>query len=198
MKKSIKISLLTLLALGTLNHAKAQNLWDILNKENIQDAIENVAADFIDFSIVGAWSYQGSAVQLSSDSMLAEVGSTLTASTLESKIDGYLKQVGIEPGAVSFTFNADSTMVVKTARREVSGTYAYDQERTELTMTLSKVPITAKVEVLASSFSILFNVDKLLQFVQSISDKSSNAQIAAVSATLSAYDGMLVGFSFAK
>ncbi len=196
MKKTIKILAFSLLTFAGVSQAKAQSLKDLFNVDNVKDALENVAADYIDFSIVGAWQYKGAAVQLSSDSKLAEVGSNLAASSVESKLDEYLQKVGIKPGTMGFTFNDDGSMEVKAVNRTLTGTYVYDKDARELKMTISKVPVTAKVEVLASSFSILFNTDKLLELVKTITQKSSNSTLSTISTTLSAYDGMLVGFSF--
>ncbi len=198
MKQRFKFIALLVVALVSMNSAKAQSLKDIFGGGSIMDVIEDVASDYIDFSIVGSWQYEGSAVELTSDSKLAEVGSSLASGTAEAKVDEYLAKVGIKPGAMGFTFTNDGNMSVTLAGRTFDGTYTYNAETSELEMKISKIPVKAEVKVLASSFAILFKTDALLNFVKTISSKSSNSTISSLSSTLSAYEGMKAGFSFEK
>jgi hypothetical protein len=55
-----------------------------------------------------------------------------------------------------------------------------------------------RMTVNGENINILFEANKLLELVKTISAKSSNATITAIGAVVKAYDGMNIGFECKK
>ena len=103
----------------------AQSLKDLLNKENIEKVV-NAVTNNSNIDMTGTWTFTGSALELESDNLLQQAGGTLASSALEKKLDEQLNKIGIKPGQLSFTFNADSTFTANAGSKPVNGSYSYD------------------------------------------------------------------------
>ena len=99
-----------IIALALPSGIHAQSLKDLLNKENIEKVV-NAVTNNSNIDMTGTWTFTGSALELESDNLLQQAGGTLASSALEKKLDEQLNKIGIKPGQLSFTFNADSTLL---------------------------------------------------------------------------------------
>lgn len=195
-RKSWKYLFLVALALPTGNHA--QSLKDLLNKENIEKVV-NAVTDNNHVNMTGTWNYTGTALEFESDNLLQKAGGSLASATVEKKLDEQLEKIGIKPGQLSFTFNADSTFTVSVGSKPLKGTYSYDASTQKANLKLAKiVGLNAKVNCTSSQLDLLFNADKLLQLLTSLSSKSNNNTLKSIGSLAESYDGMLVGLGMEK
>ena len=128
-----------------------------------------------------------------------KAGGAVAATTAEAKLNEQLSKVGIKPGQMSFTFNADSTFNAKLGAKTLKGTYVYDATEKHVTMKFVRlINMNAKVNCTSGSMDLLFESDKLLKLITFLSSKSSNATLKTISSLASSYDGMMLGFSLEK
>jgi len=133
MKKSVfSLAFIATLLLVSAN-SQAQSLKDLFNKENVEKVVSAVTGkNTVDMT--GTWSYTGAAIEFESDNLLMKAGGAVAATTAEAKLNEQLSKVGIKPGQMSFTFNADSTFNAKLGTKTLKGTYVYDATEKHVTM----------------------------------------------------------------
>lgn len=198
MKKSVfSLAIIATLMLTTTS-SQAQSLKDLLNMGNVEKVISAVTGKNT-VEMIGTWSYTGAAVEFESDNLLMKAGGAVAASTAEAKLNEQLSKVGIKPGQMSFTFNTDSTFNVKLGARTLSGSYSYSASDKKVNLKFVKlIGMSAKVNCTSGNMDLLFDADKLLKLISSLSSKSSNATLKTISTLASKYDGVLLGFSLGK
>ena len=199
MKKYASIAFSTLIAiLLACPCAQAQGLKDLLNRENVEKIVSAVTGANL-AEMTGTWVYTGAAVEFESDNLLAKAGGAVAANTLADKLDEQLQKLGFREGALSFTFEADSTFQATLGGKPVKGTYSYDQADNHVTLKLARlVPLKATLKYTSAQMDLLFNFDRLLDLVQLLAGKSGNSTLEAVSSIADGYDGLLMGFAFRK
>lgn len=179
-------------------NSQAQSLKDLFNKGNIEKVVSTVTGK-TSINMIGTWTYSGSAIEFESDNMLNKAGGAVAAGVAEKKLDEQLSKVGIKNGQMTYTFNADSTFSAKLGTRDLKGTYSYDASSQQVKMKFAKLlPLNAKVNCTSTSMDLLFNSDKLLKLITTLSGKSNNSTLKTISSLASSYDGMMLGFSLKK
>ncbi|MDR0894224.1 MAG: DUF4923 family protein [Prevotellaceae bacterium] len=199
MKKSVFF--LTLIALLLTTTVSAQSWKDLFNKENIEKAVdavtgkEQTAAD-----LNGTWSYTGAAVEFESDNVLAKAGGVVASATAEEKLNEQLSKLGIVAGKMTFTFDADSTFTATVGTRSIKGIYTYvaADKKVNLQFMNGLIHATSYVTCTSSTLDALFEADKVLAIVTFLAGKTNNSTLKAISSLAANYNGMRLGFSFAK
>ena len=74
--------LVAALLLATASNLQAQSLKDLLNKENIEKAVNAVTGKNT-ASMTGTWMFTGSALAFESDNLLQKAGGSLAANAVE-------------------------------------------------------------------------------------------------------------------
>ena len=199
MKKSVFGQMLVAaLLLATASNLQAQSLKDLLNKENIEKAVNAVTGKNT-ASMTGTWMFTGSALAFESDNLLQKAGGSLAANAVEKKLDGFLGKVGIEPGEMSFTFNSDSTFQTQIKGKTLKGTYQYDSSTQKVNLKFSKLlKLNTTVNCTSEQMELLFPSDRLLDLVTFLASKSNNATLQSISSLAESYDGMMLGFTLQK
>lgn len=199
MKKSVFGQMLVAaLLLATASNLQAQSLKDLLNKENIEKAVNAVTGKNT-ASMTGTWMFTGSALAFESDNLLQKAGGSLAANAVEKKLDGFLGKVGIEPGEMSFTFNSDSTFQTQIKGKSLKGTYRYDSSTQKVNLKFSKLlKLNTTVNCTSEQMELLFPSDRLLDLVTFLASKSNNATLQSISSLAESYDGMMLGFTLQK
>ena len=199
MKKSVFGQMLVAaLLLATASNLQAQSLKDLLNKENIEKAVNAVTGKNT-ASMTGTWMFTGSALAFESDNLLQKAGGSLAANAVEKKLDGFLGKVGIEPGEMSFTFNSDSTFQTQIKGKTLKGTYQYDPSTQKVNLKFSKLlKLNTTVNCTSEQMELLFPSDRLLDLVTFLASKSNNATLQSISSLAESYDGMMLGFTLQK
>lgn len=183
-----------------------QSLKDLFNKENIMEAVGTVVKelDVIPENIEGEWSYSGIAVRLTGDNALANAASTLAAGQIEETLDGYLEKIGLRQDTFSYTFNADSTFVTVSGKIKFPGTYSFSPEDDSIILDYGKsgrlggVSLRAEAAVSLTAMELLFNADKLLDFIEKISSVAGDTALKSVGALAGQYDGIKIGFELSR
>jgi len=123
---------------------------------------------------------------------------------LEKKLKTYCAKVGIVEGMFNYVFNSDSTFTNALKKKTLKGTFSVnsDEKTVELKYALGgklKVTtLTAHVVISGDELSLLFNADKLLDFLTKLSSISDNSTLKLVNKLASEYDGMMLGFELKK
>ena len=143
-------------------------------------------------------------MKLVSEDLLKSAAAGVAAGQVEDKLDGYVQKIGIKPGAFGFTFSEDNTFTTTFKGKNIPGTYTLDEQAKTLTLTYGKTSfmkgftMTATVNITTSQLDLMFNADKLLDFIGKVSATSKNATLSAISAVAEQYDGMKLGFELTK
>ncbi len=189
--------------------ASAFSLKDVVNSDNVATAVTTAVTAATGGTTVsastltGTWAYSAPAVKLESDNALTEAAGSLATSTIESKLSSAYTKAGITSGKFSFTFSEDLTFSCTTGSKTLSGQYAINEDGTiKLTFkavgTINLGSVDVEAEISTSSLKLLFNADKLLEIVSSVSTSSSNTSLQTLNTFLSKYDGVLIGFELTK
>ena len=181
---------------------KGQSLKDILNSSAVKNAVTSVTGGkAVTFeNLQGTWMYVNPALQLEGDNALKNVAGSLAATEAEKKMKEYCAKVGIVEGVFNYVFNSDSTFTSALKRGSLKGTYSVSPEDKTVTLryTVGNKKLTAHVVLSGNELTLLFNADKLLKFLSTVSSISSNTTLKAINKLASEYDGMMLGFDLKK
>lgn len=186
---------------------KGQSLKDILNSSAVKNAVTSVTGGkAVTFeNLQGTWMYVNPALQLEGDNALKNVAGSLAATEAEKKMKEYCAKVGIVEGVFNYVFNSDSTFTSALKRGSLKGTYSVSPEDKTVTLRytvgnkkLIVSTLTAHVVLSGNELTLLFNADKLLKFLSTVSSISSNTTLKAINKLASEYDGMMLGFDLKK
>ena len=158
-------------------------------------------------SLNGTYKYDGVAVSATSSEggVLANLAGTAVTSGIEAKADGYLAKVGIKPGAMTWTFNADdNTFVLNVAGLSLDGNYKVGEGEKTVTLTfgkkLSYLSMTGTLESSLNGAKMLFTADKAMSLIKKVAALAgqSSKEVAAVSKLADGYDNYRIGFKLSK
>ena len=177
--------------------ADAQDLKGILSgvaKAVVGDKATTAA------SLVGTWDYVGPDCQLKGDDVLTNIGGEAAGEEVEQKVEAIYNKAGLN--TIQFTFNEDNTCSYTVKGKKVEGTYEFDAEAKTVTIKAGKlgVKVTAHIVTLGSNMSFVFDADKILSVVKTITGVASkiNSSAATINALASKFDGMMIGFELKK
>ena len=81
----------------------------------------------------------------------------------------------------------------------MSGTYTLDLENKKITLKYKSVgSVSPQIAKNGNTISILYDADKFLNFLTSISAVSTNATVASLNTLLKSYEGLLIGIELQK
>ena len=84
----------------------------------------------------------------------------------------------------------------------MEGTYEFDADAKTVTIKAGKlgVKVTAHIVTLGSNMSFVFDADKILSVVKTITGVASkiNSSAATINALASKFEGMMIGFELKK
>ena len=196
---------------GNLSANKNQETTEVAQKPALGQGsgsmLENLLGNILGASkklskeaIVGTWNFQSSACVFESKNLLMKAGGEVAAAKLEEKVNAALQKVGITPGSCSYTFNADGTFTSVMFGRTLKGTYKLDAENKKITMFYlgGIMQSTAQIVLVNNKLSLLYDSDKLLKIVNTMSTFSGSTAAKALAQILNAYDGMLIGMDLTK
>lgn len=185
---------------------QAQSLKDLLNKDNLKNIVENVVTqlDVLPENITGTWEFTGSAVKFTSDNMLMNAASELASSQVEQKLDEYLQKIGLKEGAFSYVFKQDSTFTTTFNKAAFPGRYTFSPEADTIELDygrsgkLKGITLKTQVTVGPQTMELLFNADKIIDFIGKISSSAGDSGLGVLSSLVSQYDGMKIGFELKR
>jgi len=149
-------------------------------------------------SIVGTWTYSAPKVVFESESVLAQIGSSVASSSIEKKLSSVLNKVGFKAGSSTFVFNSDGTCTLTLSKKTMNGTYTYNSSTNVMTIkgALGVTSISPTVSVTGNQMYMVFDADKLLSMATSLSGSTSN--LGTLSNLLSNYNGLKLGWAMTK
>lgn len=184
----------------------SQSLKDILNSSAVKDAVSSVTGGkkLTAENLQGVWMYENPTLQLKGDNALKNIAGSVAASEAEKKMKEYCAKIGIVEGLFNYTFNSDNTFSNALKGKTLKGTYSVNADEGTVALhygssgKLKMTTLTAHVVLSGNQLSLLFNADKLLDFLSKISAVSSNATLKTINKLASEYDGMMLGFELKK
>lgn len=151
-------------------------------------------------SILGTWAYVKPDCQFKGDNLLTNAGGEVAAAKVEEKLEGVMNKVGINN--IQFTFNDNGAFTYTIKKKKANGTYVFDAEAKTVTLKLGKlgVSVTAHVVTLGNNMSFVFNADKLMSVLKTITGAASkvNSTAATINTLASNFDGLMLGFEMKK
>ena len=177
--------------------ANAQSLKDILS-----GVVQTVVGDKVttETSLIGTWNYVGPDCQLKGDDILKNIGGAAAGEEVEKKMESIYMKTGLN--TIQYTFNEDKTCSYTIKGKKVQGTYEFDSEAKTITIKSGKfgVKLTAHIVTLGSNMSFVFDADKILSVVKTITGVASsiNTYAATINKVAEQFDGMMIGFELKK
>lgn len=212
--KKIFTTILALMLVASAANAQSGLLGKIFggNSENkstagnlLESVLGTVISQNVNVSLPGTWTYAGVASAVETENTLTTLAASTYKENLETKLDGYLKKVGIVPGVATITFNNDNSFaIVSGAKTIASGTYSYDNK--VLVMKFGKLynylTMQGTVTASTSGAQVLFEAGKFLEFakkaVKVVGAKSSNSTINTIAGLTEKVSGLKLGFDLKK
>lgn len=194
--KRIKFFLVAAMLLISASGVQAQSIGDLLTglgKTLVGDKATTAA------SLKGTWTYTGPACEFESDNLLSKAGGSAVSTKIENKIAPVLKKYGVQ--GIVYTFDGNGNYTTKIKKRTVKGTYTFDSK--EKTITFKPhygKEYTANVSILSNQMTLVFNADKLMHVLQTISNTAAkqNSTAATINTLMKNYNGMRLGFRLKK
>ena len=155
----------------------------------------------------GTYNYNGVAVSVSSTEggVLTNLAGTAVTSGIETKADEYLAKVGIRPGSMKFTFNAEEhSFTVQVGSLTIPGTYKVGNGERTVNLTFGKsmqfLSMTGTLESTLSGARMLFTADKAMTFIKKVASLAgqSSSEVAGIAKLAEGYDNYRIGFKLNK
>ena len=176
------------------------------NAQSLKDILSDVAKAVVgdkattQASLIGTWDYVGPDCQLKGDDILKNIGGETAGEEVEKKMAPIYEKAGLN--TIQYTFNEDKTCSYTIKGKKVEGTYEFDAEAKTITIKAGKLGIktTAHIVTLGSNMSFVYDADKILSVVKTITGAASglNASASTVNKLLEQFNGMMVGFELKK
>ncbi len=213
------ISILALAAAMTFTASAQSVLGNILSELGSGDAgsttakITNIISGLAGtvysapVSLNGTYTYQGSAVSVSSTEggVVSNLAGTAVSSGIESKVDQALAKVGIKPGVTTFTFNnTDNTFTCNVMGIPLSGNYKVGDGENTVTLTFGKtlkyLSMTGNLKSTTNGCEMLFPANKMLTFLKKVASVAGQAssEIKGIASLADGYDQFKVGLKLTK
>lgn len=194
--KRIKFFLVAAMLLISASGVQAQSIGDLLTglgKTLVGDKATTAA------SLKGTWTYTGPACEFESDNLLSKAGGSAVSTKIENKITPALKKYGVQ--GIVYTFDGNGNYTTKIKKRTIKGTYTFDSKKKTITFKPHYgKEYTANVSILSNQMTLVFNADKLMHVLQTISNTAAkqNSTAATINTLMKNYNGMRLGFRLKK
>ena len=207
MKKNMMRLLAAILLMLAAPSVHAQDWQSVLNgvlgggqSEDIVSGITSIFSSDKQANknnIIGTWSYTEPAIMFTSDNLLTKLAAKVAANKLEDKLQSYLTQYGVKPGALVLTFNEDGTCTETLNGKSMKGKWQVKDSKLVLTLGgIKALQITTQID--GKDMMFVTDATKLLKLFKSVGAKSTNKNIQTVTSLMKNVDGMQAGVSLKK
>lgn len=184
----------------------AQSISDILNGagSTITNVVEGVfsKSNLKIEDLAGQWTSSGPAVCFQSDNLLKKAGGVAAAAAVETKLEPYYKQYGLNGSKLTIQSDGTFEMLVKkltlkgniTAVDAKNGIFSFNFN--VLGMNIGN--LKTYVQKTSGSMDIMFDASKMKKLISAIASFSGSKLATTASKILDSYDGMCVGFGMDK
>lgn len=200
---------MALALLLSANAANAQNIGNLLKNigsgasdigSTIGNVIEGVftKSDLEVADLVGEYVSEGPAVTFKSDNFLKKAGGVAGAAAIETKLNPYYKQYGLN--GMPLTIDSVGNFSLTVMRIKLSGAIEKGEEKGSFRFNLmigGKMRLgsfTAYVEKSGKNLNLMFDATKLKELISTVASFSGGTMVKAMASILDGYDGMCVGF----
>ena len=148
-------------------------------------------------TIAGTWTYSGPKVAFESEKILAQIGSSVVSSKIESTLGSQLEKMGFKKGKSTIVFTNDGQCQVVLSNRTLTGTYTYNQSTGQMTIqgAFGVATVTPYVSVVGNEMYMLFEADKLLSVMGAV---ANIAKTSVISNLLGSYNGLKLGWTMQR
>ena len=177
-----------------------------VNAQDLKSILSGVAKAVVgdkattEASLIGTWIYVGPDCQLKGDDLLKNIGGEAAGAEMEKKMIPIYEKAGLN--TIQYTFNEDKTCSYTIKGKKVEGVYEFDPEAKTLTIKAGKLKIKtmAYVVTLGNNMSFVFDADKILSVVKTITGVASklNSSASAINKLAEQFNGMMIGFELKK
>lgn len=207
MKKTLMKMMAAMLMLLAAPSVQAQDWQSVLNGVlgggQTEDIVSGITSIFSSDkqattnNIIGTWSYTEPAILFTSDNLLTKLAAKVAANKLETKLQSYLTQYGIKPGALVLTFKEDGTCTETLNGKTMKGKWQVKDSKLILTLGgIKALQITTQID--GKDMQFVTDATKLLKLFKSVGAKSTNKNIQTVTSLMKSVDGMQAGVSLRK
>lgn len=207
MKKNMMRLLAAMLLMLAAPSVHAQDwqsvLNDVMGGGQSEDIVSGITSIFSSDkqanknNIIGTWSYTEPAIMFTSDNLLTKLAAKVAANKLEDKLQSYLTQYGVKPGALVLTFNEDGTCTETLNGKTMKGKWQVKDSKLVLTLGgIKALQITTQID--GKNMMFVTDATKLLKLFKSVGAKSTNKNIQTVTSLMKNVDGMQAGVSLKK
>lgn len=207
MKKNMMRMLAAMLLMLAAPSVHAQDWQSVLNGVlgggQSEDMVSGITSIFSSDkqanknNIIGTWSYTEPAIMFTSDNLLTKLAAKVAANKLEDKLQSYLTQYGVKPGALVLTFNEDGTCTETLNGKTMKGKWQVKDSKLVLTLGgIKSLQITTQID--GKNMMFVTDATKLLKLFKSVGAKSTNKNIQTVTSLMKNVDGMQAGVSLKK
>ena len=207
MKKNMMRLLAAMLLMLAATSVHAQDWQSVLNGVlgggQSEDMVSGITSIFSSDkqanknNIIGTWSYTEPAIMFTSDNLLTKLAAKVAANKLEDKLQSYLTQYGVKPGALVLTFNEDGTCTETLNGKTMKGKWQVKDSKLVLTLGgIKALQITTQID--GKNMMFVTDATKLLKLFKSVGAKSTNKNIQTVTSLMKNVDGMQAGVSLKK
>ncbi len=191
------VMLICALFIGT-QATQAQSFKDFFSRKNIS-RIASSAGINAPLKVEGTWKYAGTAIELKTENALKKAAAEVAAVAAEEKVNNYLSQFGINTNNISISFEKEGKFAVKAIGREIPGTYEISEDKKSITLKFTdRISFTPDISHTLDTLSLLFEADKLMEFMNYISQRTDISSLKAINALAQNYDGLKVGVQLEK
>lgn len=148
-------------------------------------------------NIIGTWTYTEPAIVLQSDNALTNAAAKIASGKIEKKLQTYLTQYGIKPGALVITFNEDGTFVETLNKKTSKGKWTVKNSKLQLTISGIKVP-SVTTQLNGKNLMFVTDATKLLNLFKALGKTSNNSTLNSVTSLMKGINGMQVGITLTK
>lgn len=186
------------------------NAWDLkeaLGGGGIGETVGNIVQGVFTKTnltlkdIVGVWTTDGSAVSFKSDNFLEKAGGIAAAAAIETKINPYFEQLGLNNAVMTikddgtFTLKAKKVVLAGTLESNGDGTFEFNFKAFGA---ISLGKMTAYVQKSGNHVDIMFDATKLKTIISGIAKISGVSLAKTAASLLDSYEGLCVGFGMDK
>ena len=133
-----------------------------------------------------------------SENLLAKAGGEVAAVQIEDKLRPYYQQVGLSSSNTYIIFKEDGTFSSKIAGTPFSGNYTFDEATQKITLRGLLLSVNCYTKREINGISILFEANKLLTVLQTMSALSGNKDLQTIGDLSKQYDGVRIGFDMTR
>lgn len=200
------LALVAIMAISASCNSQAQSLKDIISGagSTISNVVEGVFAktNLKIEDLAGDWKGNGPAVCFQDDNFLKRAGGIATAAAVETKLEPYYKQYGLNNPELIVDKNGNFTLKIKklsmsgtiTAHEGEKGVFDFHFRMAGMNIFSTKTYI----QKTGKNMDVMFEADKLKSFVALLAKYSGSTMAKTFGSILDSYDGMCVGFKMTQ